>query len=1667
MISTSAASTLTRSTQRQPISPAPNAIPNQEHSARMKSSVLLATLVFVAHLLSAEPFEFQPDDRVSLVGNTLADRMQHHGWLETILQTRFSDHRLVFRNLGFAADELNRRPRSQNFGGPDKHLAHSKTDVVFAFFGYNESFAGEEGLEAFHKELAAYVDHLLAQKYNGKSAPRVVLFSPIAHEDLKDPNLPDGTENNRRLALYTEAIGAVAEEKGVNFVDLFAPTMKLYEAGTTPLTINGIHLTEAGNRLLAEVIETELFGSASSRDEKQLEKVRAAVLDKNLHWFNYYRATDGYSQFGGRSGLRFVDGQTNRDVMVRELEILDVMTANRDKVVWASVKGQDIEADDSNTPAAIPVISNRKGSKSDGSHVFLSGEQAIEKMTIAKGMKVNLFASEETFPELINPVQSAVDTNGRLWVAAWPSYPHWNPDEELDDKLLILPDDDGDGRADRCITFAGELHNPTGFEFWNGGVLVAVAPDIVFLKDNDGDDKADELVRVLHGLDSADTHHTANSFVFGPGGWLYFQRGVFHVTNIESPWGPPLRSSASAMYRFNPLTHETEHYFNIGPNPHGIQFDEWGNHFASDGTSGNGFYVAFPRRGTPRQLYQKRYRPVPAIGLIGSAHFPEENRGNLLICNAIGFQGVAQLKFVHDGASIQAEYEETLLVSSDPNFRPADVEVGGDGALYVLDWQNPLIGHMQHNLRDPNRDHRHGRVYRITAEGRELLKPVKLIDRPIDELLEHLDSTTFALRYRTRLELSGRDSQAVTSAAAAWAEPLSPDKASDARKLTEALWLHQAHRVVNVALLRKVLKSVDHNARAAATRVVRDWVDKIPDVGSLLLTLAADEHPKVRAEAVIASTYYKGADAAEIIFEAEQWPTDVQLSFNLNEAKKNIDVDAYVKHVIDAAQELTPAAYAYVLRNASVENLLALERTEPVYREILSRSGVTADHLRDALQGLAKIEEKPEASLLLELVQDLDSRGADASYGAFARLLAGYAGTELKGSRDRLQSLAANGQTADVRRMGYAAWIAADGSAAAAIRSAGADKRSIDDLLEAVRLLAPNEAPDGLYEQLRPFLFEIPGGLGKAAGGAQIEEPGIRVEYFQPHPPSAKLEAFKSHKPKAAGVVDKMDLSAPQIKLRDAFALRFTTVLRIDEPGRYRFFTNSDDGSCLYVGGELVVDNDGNHGMVEKRGDIRLEAGSHPLVVTYYDNGGGDGLAVSWSGPGFKKQRIPLDRLTLAGEDTLHDVAIRAIAHLPGDDTAKFRDFAKVVAEGRQQKTAVAALSAIAQDKWPADALPGLARSLAKHVSEIPAKYRTSKSVVAALELGDAVAARLPEGESRRFRAEIAELAVQIIRLGTIPERMIYDKERLAVQAGRHVGFVFANTDNMPHNFAVTLPGALEEVGLLAEETAQDKDAEARHYIPKSDKILVASKLLQPGQTQAFGFDVPNAPGIYPYVCTYPGHWRRMYGALYVVADLKSYLKDPEAYLKEHPLELKDELLKYNERNKEWDLADLAPSVKEMHGGRSFEVGQKVFDVASCVSCHSIGGKGQNIGPDLTKLDAAKSTRDALLESILVPSKQIDDKFRSYAFVLSDGETVTGMIVEETPSVVNVAFDPLGKAAPREIARTSILARTRSDVSLMPLGLLNKLSREEILDLLAFVIARGDRKHMLFEEHKH
>ena len=710
-----------------------------------RSALTLLTLVLTfAPARAAEPLTLAPGEHIAIIGNGLADRMQHHGWLETMLHAQHPAHSLVVRNLAFAGDEVANRPRSQDFGTPDEWLQRTQAGVVFAFFGFNESFRGPAGLPEFKQQLEQFLRETRAKSYNGLAAPRIVLFSPIATEAHPDRNLDLPAENNANLALYTQAMAEVARDReGVTFVDLFHPSQELYAQAARegrPLTFNGIHLTEAGESRLAAALFPALFGGAPAPADQPA--LRAAVNAKNAAWHARYRALDGYNTYGGRSQNHlYFGGQgkpelTNFQVAQEEFAQREVQTTNGDLRVWSVAQGRGPAVEERPLPAVTPVPTSKPGTNPDGSHHFVDPDaEAIAKMTLHPGLQVNLFASEAQFPDLRKPVQMAWDTRGRLWVATWPNYPLRTPESRNGDKILILEDTDGDGRADRCTTFLDDLDAPTGFQFHRDGILLVQAPHLWFVRDTDGDGRADSRERVLMGLDSADTHHQANSLALDPAGALYLSDGVFHRTQVETAAGP-VRNLDAAIYRYEPRTGRFETYVSYAfANPHGRAFDRWGNDLITDGTGNRTYFgpafsgrLDYPaKHPTMKHFWANPARPSAASTILTSRHFPPEFQGNFLNGNVIKFQGFYRVQVEDEGSGLKGTPLPDFLSSSDPNFRPTGIDTGPDGAVYFLDWQSPIIAHTNLNhLRDPNRGREYGRIYRVTHRDRALLTPPRI-----------------------------------------------------------------------------------------------------------------------------------------------------------------------------------------------------------------------------------------------------------------------------------------------------------------------------------------------------------------------------------------------------------------------------------------------------------------------------------------------------------------------------------------------------------------------------------------------------------------------------------------------------------------------------------------------------------------------------------------------------------------------------------------------------------------------------------------------------------------------------------------------------------------------------------------------------------------------------
>lgn len=1051
----------------------------------------LSTRIFAAPPVK---LELQPGEHVAIVGNGLADRMLHDGTLEALVHKALPKHDISFRNLGFAADEVNVHIRSDEVPSTEEFLKLAKADVVLAFWGFNESFQGAEGIEKFKKNLVKYLEDLKKTQWNGKSAARVVLFSPIAQETGTDPNWPEPSTNNGNLRLYTAAMAEVAKANDIQFVDLFAPSLDLYAKAKRPLTHNGIHLTNDGYQALAPVIYQAAFGTPAPASDALVQKIRDAVVVKNELWLSRYRTVDQYNIYGSRSKIGYVsslDGKKydNRHVMFPELAVRDVMTENREKAVWAISKGTEYKIDDSNVPPVPKIGTNKPGPNADGTHVYLDPVEAIKKMTVPKGVKVELVASEVQFPELVSPVQMGWDTKGRLWISAWKNYPERTPDSKDGDKLLVF-DIGADGKATKCTTYYDDLNCPTGFQFYKDGVMVMKSPSLLYLRDKNGDGKGELEERVLNGLDAADSHHETNSMALEPGGAIYLSDGVFHRTGVETAEGP-VRNSDGSIYRWEPRTGKFERYIAYGfANPHGKVFDYWGNDIMTDATGNvNYFGPAFsghidaPKKHSKlNQFWDRPSRPCPGTAFLSSRAWPSEFNGNFLNCNVIGIQGVFRVKVSEEGSGLKGETLEHLITSTDPNFRPSGISVAPDGSLYLMDWHKPLIGHLQHHLRDPNREQAHGRIYRLTFDGMPLLKPAKIAGEPIPALLELLKTPEDNVRERAKVELGSRDTAEVIKAVDTWIAGLDKKDSAYEHNVLEGLWVKQYHNVVDVELLKRVLSSPEPRARAQAVRVLCYWRDRVPAPLAMIKVAANDAAPRVRLEAVRAASFFNGADAPEAIrvaYEIAKQDMDYYLDYTFKETMRQLQ--GLVAEVILPTDQ---KALAYILNGMSDADLTKAPDSEAVLVARIDRARFNPGKREQAIVALAKIRNTNRVQEIANALERLDAKGKDgaASADELSKVLGLTPASELTKSRVALAALGEKATQTSVRRAVWAALAAADANPTSTW-TAAQSAPSKQALVEAISAL-PDPA---LRAKFQPILTGVladanaDGGLRSAA----------------------------------------------------------------------------------------------------------------------------------------------------------------------------------------------------------------------------------------------------------------------------------------------------------------------------------------------------------------------------------------------------------------------------------------------------------------------------------------------------------------------------------------------------------------------------------------------------------
>lgn len=508
----------------------------------------------------------------------------------------------------------------------------------------------------------------------------------------------------------------------------------------------------------------------------------------------------------------------------------------------------------------------------------------LADLNIAPGYEVNLFASEKE--GVIKPIQMRFGPDGRLWVCGSVIYPQLEPGQTANDKIVVLEDSNSDGRADRSHVFAEGLFVPTGLELGDGGVYVGQGTELLHLKDTDGDGRADQRRVVLRGFGTGDSHQTINSFTWGPAGEMMMCQGLHALSRVETPWGIE-ELHAAGVWRLRPRLLRMDPFLRkeMGPqNPFGVAFDSWGQPILLAG-NGQGVYFL-----TPAMIRAQHFLTLPALwnkgrkfgggDFVENSHFPADAQG-LLVSGGYINNTVYRFRLTENGAGFKVDDLPPLISSTNTSFRVVDVRFGPDGALYLCDWYNPIIGHYQSSFRHPDRDRTHGRIWRVTAKDRPLVKRPKLDQLSLAELISQLRSDERWNRQMAKRLLADRPAAEVTAALADWTEKLNPADTDYERNLFEAVGVYESLEVAPAALLDKLSRARDYRARAYAARAMGHMHQQLPDVRTRLAAAAADAHPRVRMEAVVACSYLPHAEAVEIALIAADHPLDSFVDYAL------------------------------------------------------------------------------------------------------------------------------------------------------------------------------------------------------------------------------------------------------------------------------------------------------------------------------------------------------------------------------------------------------------------------------------------------------------------------------------------------------------------------------------------------------------------------------------------------------------------------------------------------------------------------------------------------------------------------------------------------------------------------------------------------------------------
>ena len=782
-------------------------------------------VAFSAH--GQVPFELKDGDRVLFIGDTFFEREVDYGHIETRLTAAFPDRNITFRNLGWAGDTPMGKARASfdwNKSDEDwlkrvkEQVALVKPTVAFLSYGMTAALEAAEAktpaeqdavIAKFKADLVRLmraIDEVSGQKVRFVLVDTVDPFVPTASLDRLSPEYQK--KLHRQLGEVDRCLRGLEITGEVDYLSLSLPEGFMSDDYSKRRESDLIHLNESGYIVIAAgITEPKVIHSDSEGREPNYMLLNSAIRKKNELFFHRWRPANWTYIFGFRKGEQ---GQN-----AVEIPKFDPLVA-----AWEAriAKLRNLQQQDSATVAEVKQLLADEATREHRDPNYK--EQPVPTFDAAPGFEVSLWAEN---PMLYKPIQMNWDPQGRLWVASSRLYPMIKPGQDAEDAVIVLEDTNGDGKADKHTVFAEGLVIPTGVvPDGRGGCYVAASHQLLHFADTNGDGRGDQKTIVMSSFGTEDTHHNLHTLRWGYDGHLYLNQSIYTHSHIETPQGVR-RLNSAGIWRFNPDTRSMEIFTKGGCNPWGHHWDQYGNSFFTDGAGFKGVYHAMEgatyftysdMRREAESISPGNYPKFAGLEIIHSPMFPADWQGDVITCDFRAHR-VVRFKLTDVGSTFQTKEMPDLLRSTNVTFRPIDLRLGPDGALYVADWSNPIIQHGEVDFRDPRRDHEHGRIWRVAATGSKGLgKPVlNLTSLSTPQLLDLTLSRSGWEQEQARVVLRQRGAEKVLPEVAGW---LSAQK--DPRARLEAMWIHEAFEKPSESLVGELVTAPDERLRTAAAR---------------------------------------------------------------------------------------------------------------------------------------------------------------------------------------------------------------------------------------------------------------------------------------------------------------------------------------------------------------------------------------------------------------------------------------------------------------------------------------------------------------------------------------------------------------------------------------------------------------------------------------------------------------------------------------------------------------------------------------------------------------------------------------------------------------------------------------------------------------------------------